>query len=54
MLAVVGGAFGIAVAFAGTRLILYLAFEMGGPNNYVPVIPRPRGRCCCSPWASPF
>ncbi len=37
MLAVVGGIFGIAVAYAGTRLILYLAFEMGGPNNHVPV-----------------
>ena len=41
MLAVIGGAVGIAVAYAGTRLILYLAFEMGGPNNYVPVSPAP-------------
>jgi predicted permease len=40
MLAVVGGIFGIAVAYAGTRLILYLAFETGGPN-YVPVNPAP-------------
>jgi putative ABC transport system permease protein len=40
MLAVVGGIFGIAVAYAGTRLILYLAFEMGGPNH-VPVNPAP-------------
>ncbi len=39
-LAVVGGIFGIAVAYAGTRLILYLAFEMGGPNH-VPVNPAP-------------
>src|SRR5580692_11005894 len=37
MLALVGGAFGIGVAYAGTRLILYLAFEVRGPNNYVPI-----------------
>ena len=37
LLAVIGGALGIAVAYAGTRLILYLAFHIGGPNNYVPV-----------------
>ncbi len=37
MLAVIGGALGIAVAYAGTRLILYLAFHIGGPNNYVPI-----------------
>jgi predicted permease len=36
-LAMIGGALGIGVAYGGTRLILYLAFEMGGPNNYVPV-----------------
>ena len=41
MLAVIGGALGIAVAYAGTRLILYLAFQIGGPNNYVPVSPTP-------------
>jgi predicted permease len=41
LLAVIGGALGILVAYAGTRLILYLAFEMGGPNNYVPVSPTP-------------
>jgi predicted permease len=41
LLAVIGGALGIAVAYGGTRLILYLAFEMGGPNNYVPVSPTP-------------
>ena len=41
MLAVIGGAIGIAVAYSGTRLILYLAFEMGGPNHYVPVSPAP-------------
>jgi len=37
LLAVIGGALGIVVAYAGTRLILYLAFQNGGPNNYVPV-----------------
>jgi putative ABC transport system permease protein len=37
MLAMIGGALGIGVAYAGTRLILYLAFQTGGPNNYVPI-----------------
>jgi len=41
VLAVMGGALGIGVAYAGTKLILYLAFQMGGPmggpNNYVPI-----------------
>ncbi|MBV8629510.1 MAG: ABC transporter permease [Silvibacterium sp.] len=37
MLAVIGGAIGIGVAYAGTRLILHLAFEIGGPNNWVPI-----------------
>ena len=41
LLAVIGGAFGIAVAYGGTRLILYLAFQIGGSNNYVPVSPEP-------------
>ncbi len=41
LLSIIGGAFGIAVAYGGTRLILYLAFESGGPNNYVPVSPTP-------------
>ncbi len=36
-LAIIGGAFGIGVAYAGTRLILYLAFQTGGPNRYVPI-----------------
>ena len=40
-LAVIGGALGIGVAYAGTRLILYLAFRIGGPNNYVPIDPTP-------------
>jgi len=37
ILAMVGGALGIAVAYTGTRLILYLAFQIGGPKNYVPI-----------------
>ena len=41
MLAVIGGALGIAVAYAATRLILHLAFQTGGPNNYVPISASP-------------
>src|SRR5690348_2844183 len=41
MLAAIGGALGIAVAYAGTRLILRLAFENGGPNNFVPISATP-------------
>ncbi len=37
LLAMIGGVIGIIVAYAGTRLILYLAFQVGGPNNYVPI-----------------
>jgi len=37
LLAVIGGVLGIGVAYAGTRLILYLAFQIGGPNNFVPI-----------------
>ena len=37
MLAMIGGALGIGVAYAGTRLILHLAFQIGGPKNYVPI-----------------
>src|SRR3954469_16082565 len=41
MLSAVGGILGIAVAYAGTRLILHLAFQTGGPNNYVPISATP-------------
>jgi len=41
ILAVIGGVLGVGVAYAGTRLILYLAFQIGGPNNYVPINPAP-------------
>jgi putative ABC transport system permease protein len=37
LLSMIGGAIGVGVAYAGTRLILHLAFEIGGPNNYVPI-----------------
>jgi putative ABC transport system permease protein len=37
LLAAMGGLLGIGVAYAGTRLIMYLAFRIGGPNNYVPI-----------------
>lgn len=37
LLAIIGGVLGIGIAYAGTRLILYLAFQIGGPNNYVPI-----------------
>ena len=40
-LAAIGGALGIGIAYAGTRLILHLAFQIGGPNNYVPVSATP-------------
>jgi predicted permease len=37
LLAVIGGVLGVGVAYAGTRLILHLAFRIGGPNNFVPI-----------------
>lgn len=37
MLATIGGTLGIAVAYAATRLILHLAFQIDGPNSYVPI-----------------
>ena len=36
-LSVVGGALGIAVAYAGTRLMVHLAFKVGSASNYVPI-----------------
>src|SRR5579859_7710790 len=44
LLAVIGGILGIAVAFAGSKLILYLAFHTtSGRANYVPVDASPSG-----------
>jgi putative ABC transport system permease protein len=37
LLAIIGGVLGIGVAYAGTKLIVSLAFQIGGPNNYVPL-----------------
>jgi predicted permease len=37
VLAIIGGLLGIAVAYAGTKMIVSLAFQIGGPNNYVPL-----------------
>jgi putative ABC transport system permease protein len=37
LLAIVGGALGIAVAYGGTKLIVSFAFQIGGSNNYVPL-----------------
>lgn len=38
LLSLIGGVLGIGVAYAGSQLILYLAFQSGsGPANYVPV-----------------
>ena len=37
LLAVIGGILGIGVAYAGTSLMVHLAFQGGGPNNYVPI-----------------
>lgn len=41
MLAAIGGALGIGVAYAGTKVILHLAFQIGPPNNFVPISARP-------------
>ncbi|HTS75075.1 MAG TPA: ABC transporter permease [Bryobacteraceae bacterium] len=44
LLAIVGGTLGIAVAYAGSKLILYLAFHTsGGPANFVPIDASPSG-----------
>ena len=37
LLAMIGGVLGIGVAYAGTKLILYLAFPSSGLNSYVPI-----------------
>ena len=41
ILAAIGGALGIAVAYAATKLMLHLAFQTGGPHNYVPISATP-------------
>jgi len=37
LLALAGGALGIALAYAGTKAIVSLAFPIGGTNNFVPL-----------------
>jgi putative ABC transport system permease protein len=37
VLSAIGAIFGVGVAYAGTRLILHLAFRIGGPNTYIPI-----------------
>ena len=37
LLATIGGVLGVAVAYAGTKLILYLAFPAAGTSTYVPI-----------------
>ena len=37
VLAGIGGVLGVGVAYIGTKLIVHLAFQTGGPNNYVPL-----------------
>ena len=37
MLSLIGGALGVAVAYAGTSLIVRLAFQLGSADNYVPL-----------------
>ena len=36
-LGLVGGLFGVAVAYGGTHLMVYLAFKIASSNNYVPI-----------------
>ena len=44
LLAMIGGILGIVVAYAGSKLILYLAFHTpAGPANYVPIDASPSG-----------
>ncbi len=37
LLSMIGAALGIGVAYAGTRLMVYLAFHFGSRENYVPI-----------------
>ncbi|HEX4006296.1 MAG TPA: ABC transporter permease [Acidobacteriaceae bacterium] len=41
MLGIFGGMLGVGLAYGGARLILHLAFQIGGPQNYVPVSASP-------------
>src|SRR5579864_8569201 len=37
LLAMIGGVLGIGVALLGTKLMLHLAFQNGGANNFIPI-----------------
>ena len=47
-LSLIGGAASVAVAWAGARLILYLAFHMMEQSVGSPCRPHPQRRFCCS------
>ena len=50
LLSLFGGAAGLAIAFAGTRLILHFAFpRVAGLRQAYPSARRLPCRCCCSP-----
>jgi predicted permease len=51
-LSAIGGALGIAVAYAGTRLILHLAFS--NPHSDVPISATRPYPCFCSRWVYRF
>ena len=50
LLAAIGGILGVGVAYAGTGLIVHLAIQNGGPNNYVPIDAAPSWPIFCSRW----
>ncbi len=52
-LGLVGGALGIGVAYAGTQLMVYMAFKIGSATNYVPIETTHPGPSCCSLSVSP-
>lgn len=40
-ISLIGGALGVAVAYAGSQLMVYLAFKVASATNYVPIDPSP-------------
>lgn len=52
VLSLLGGAAGLAIAYAGTRSILQLVFPKVGAWRAFLSTPRPPRRCCCSPLVS--
>jgi putative ABC transport system permease protein len=41
VLGLIGGAMGVGLAYGGARLILHLAFQIGGSNNYLAITASP-------------